>query len=249
MAAARSNMRSTPRSRAKGGRVILPITVISISGRDDLSAKIFASISLALARSQKRRSTSIVQSSATVFLAVPPSIRPTLVVIPRVRSFKPSIASVISAMARMALRPLSGLPPACAGHPRVRMTKAPTPLRAVPILPPSRAGSFEEGRNPFEHAVDACDVARGAFDLHDAADVGKDGVAVDRVLKKGGHVGPSVGGAVVFQLHQNSAHEFCPRITQSANVVRIWNGLLACVIVLTSASRRSHARFEVCLLR
>jgi isopentenyl phosphate kinase len=60
------------------------------------------------------------------------------------------------------------------------------------------AGSFEHERNRFEHAVDTCDVARGAFDLHDAADVGKDGVAVDRVLKKGGHVGPSVGGAVGF---------------------------------------------------
>jgi hypothetical protein len=33
------------------------------------------------------------------------------------------------------------------------------------------------------------------------------------VLKKGGHVGPSVGGAVVFQLHQDSTHEFCTRIT------------------------------------
>ncbi len=108
MAAARSKTRSTPRSRANGGRVMLPVTVISISGRDDLSARIFASISLALARSQTRRSTSIMQSSATVFLAVPPSIRPTLVVMPRARSFKPSIASAISAMARMALRPLSG---------------------------------------------------------------------------------------------------------------------------------------------
>ena len=52
---------------------------------------------------------------------------------------------------------------------------------------PSSAGArtrrrfFEEGRNRFEHAVDACDVARGTFDLDDAADVGKDGVAVDRV--------------------------------------------------------------------
>src|SRR6266852_218763 len=110
-----------------GEIAIRAVTDVSISGRDDSSARIFASISLALARSQKRRSTPIVQSSATVFLAVPPSIRPTLVVIPRARSFNPSIASTISAMARMALRPLSGLPPACAGHPRVRMTKAPTP--------------------------------------------------------------------------------------------------------------------------
>jgi hypothetical protein len=87
------------------------------------------------------------------------------------------------------------------------------------------AGSFEEARNRLEHAVDACGVARWAFDLNDAADVGKDGVAVDRVLKKGGHVGPSVGGAVVFQSHQNSTHESCARITLSLNVVRIWNVL------------------------
>jgi hypothetical protein len=44
MAAARSKMRSTPGRARRGGRVILPVIVISISGREDLSARIFASI-------------------------------------------------------------------------------------------------------------------------------------------------------------------------------------------------------------
>ena len=41
----------------------------------------------------------------------------------------------------MALRPSSGLVPACEGTPLMKTSKRPTPLRPVTILPPSRAGS------------------------------------------------------------------------------------------------------------
>jgi hypothetical protein len=78
------------------------------------------------------------------------------------------------------------------------------------LLSSRSAGSLEEARNRSEHG-DGCDVARGAFDLHDTPDVGKDGIAVDRVLKKGDHVDPSVGGPGVFQVAQNSALESIAR--------------------------------------
>ena len=47
----------------------LAVTVVSMSGRDDFRALSLASISLAFAGSEKRRSTSIMLSSATVFRA------------------------------------------------------------------------------------------------------------------------------------------------------------------------------------
>jgi hypothetical protein len=46
--------------------------------------------------------------------------------------------------------------------------------------------------NRFEHAVDARGVARGAFDLHDAADVGKDGVRAGVNWRFGGWAGPVI---------------------------------------------------------
>ena len=98
--------------------MILPVTIVSISGRDDGGARFFASISLALARSQTRRSHLDHAVLATVFLAVPPSIRPTLVVIPaRDRSTPRSQAR--SPPWRDGVAALVRLPSACAGD-RVR---------------------------------------------------------------------------------------------------------------------------------
>jgi len=112
-----------------------------------LSAKIFASISLALRAVTEAQVDLDVQSSAT-YSCGSPAIRPTLVVMPRVRSFQTSIASTISAMARMALRPLSGLLPA--------------------VRRPS-AGADDESTDAFARGHDLAAVARrlGDEDVND----------------------------------------------------------------------------------
>ncbi len=53
----------------------------------------------------------------------------------------PSMARICRAASRMALRPSSWREPEWAGRPSTVTSNRPTPLRAVTIRPPSRAGS------------------------------------------------------------------------------------------------------------
>jgi enamine deaminase RidA (YjgF/YER057c/UK114 family) len=96
-------------------------------------------------------------------------------------------------------------------------------------------------------SVDARDVARRAFDLHDAPGIGKDGTAVDRVLKKGGHFQLSVGDPVVFQVAQNFALK---------SIARPFTGAQAWAVIAfpralghTFVPRRKLRRVHMTLLR
>ena len=99
------------------------------------------STSSASARVTALASTRACASAGTTFTRVPPCTCPTVSVTPLAGSWMSSMARICRASSRMALTPLPGSSPACAGTPRATTSNCPTPLRLVLSAPPGRDGS------------------------------------------------------------------------------------------------------------
>ena len=93
-----------------------------------------------------RTSTVALLSGATTFALRPPSIVPTLTVIPFSTSLSAKSFWMTSESSKIALAPFPGSRPACAAFPRTVIEKLPTPLRAVLRSPsgPSEGSSTKQ---------------------------------------------------------------------------------------------------------
>ena len=118
-----------------------PVTVRRTRSSKDLSRSIARFDYFNSSEVEKRTSISACASAATTFDRVPPSITPTLIVIPPPRSLSAYKRSICLASSRMALAPFSGSKPAWAARPSNLSVNMPVPLRPVFTPPPGTGGS------------------------------------------------------------------------------------------------------------
>ena len=114
-------------------------------------------------RSSLTASTCVSQIHGTTFTNAPPETIPAEKVMWRSGSERSSIATICSAISRIAERPEASVAPACAGWPRARTTKRWKAHRPVISSAPSWAGSgTSTKRLRFASASISARVARAA---------------------------------------------------------------------------------------
>ncbi len=124
-----------------------PSTRMVVNGLTGRSPRMAASISAAACRVGTRTSTLARTSGATTLDRSPPSMVPTLTVMPRAASLRANSLCTWWDISRMALAPSSGLTPAWAARPWTVMVKLPDALRAVFSFPARpKAGSRMKAR-------------------------------------------------------------------------------------------------------